>query len=340
MQLGNISVLLQPENLESSELRRLAKVADAAGFHAAWTVDDYADPSVFNQEILAHSTGIVSGTCVAARWKRHPMGIAQYAASLDHLYPGRVSVGLGSAAWVTHPRASWGEPLDHGVGRMAEFLDILRRALAGEDADVKGRYYVSHGRIGLPPAHRVPVYLAAGGPQMAELGGRKADGVYVHVGTAARIGLLAETALSAAEKAGRDPGELRVDQVVYASVAETRDLARDELRRKIASGLDDDQLSRAVTELRSAQAAAALVAQRAAGDIDGAAAALPGEFADQMGVAFARSEPAAYVDEALAAVRAPGVSALTLYPLPADEADYAGCYTAFFDLFQSPAKGG
>jgi 5,10-methylenetetrahydromethanopterin reductase len=334
MQLGNISVLLEPESLKASELRRFAKVADTTGFHAAWTVDGSTDPSVFNQEILAHTMGIVSGTCVAARWKRHPMGMAQYTASLDHLYPGRVSVGIGSAAWVTHPRASWGEPLDRVVGRMAEFLEILQRALAGEDADVSGRYYVSQGRIALPPGHRVPVYVAAGGPQMAEMAGRKADGVYCHVGTAARIGMLAQTARSAAEKAGRDPDELRVDQVVYACVAETRDLALDELRRVIAIAVGDDQLSQAVTELRSAQTAAALVAQRAAGDVDGAAAALPDEFVDQMGVAFARSESAAYVDKALAAVRAPGVSALTLYPLPADGSDFAGSYKAFFDLFQ------
>ncbi|WP_165550057.1 LLM class flavin-dependent oxidoreductase [Kribbella speibonae] len=338
MNLGNTSVLLGAENVEVSELRRLAKVVETAGFHAAWTVDGDADPSVFSHEILAQTTGLVSGSCVVARWKRHPMLMAQTLASLDHLYPGRVSIGIGSAAWMSHPRASWGAPLDHLVGRMSEFVEILRRALAGEHVDVDGRYYVAEGRAAPTPSHHVPIYVAAAGPQMAGLAGRKADGVFLHVGTAARIGVLAEAARSAAERVGRDPDGLRVDQVVYACVDETRELAADALRRLIATGLSDDQLTEAVTELRSAETAAAVITQRTAGDHEAVAAAIPDEFLDQVGVALARSESAAYVDEALARVRAPGVSALTLYPLPAKASDFAGSYAAFADLFQRLAE--
>lgn len=344
MDLGNTSVLLHPENLAASELRQYARLADSSGFHAAWTVDVRSDSFVFNQEILSHTEGLVSGSCVAARWKRHPMAMAQTAASLDHLHPDRVRLGIGSAVWMNHPRASWGAPLDRLVGRMGEFLEILRRALAGEDVDHDGRYYVAQGRLDFAPGNRVPVYVAAAGPQMAAMAGRKADGMICHaypggesaeeLGTAARIGMLAETARSAAEKAGRDPDALRVEHVVFAYVAETRSEASDALRQVIADILSDDQLIDVVTTLRSAKDAAAVVARRTAGDHEEVAAAIPHEFLDQVGVALARTDSSADINEALSRVRAPGASALTLYPVPADGSDFPGRYAAFFDLFQ------
>lgn len=337
MDLRNTSVLLHPENLAASELRQVARLAEATGFHAAWTVDVLADSSAFNQEILAQTTGLISGSCVASRWKRHPMLMAQNAASLDHLYPGRVCLGIGSAAWMSHPRASWGAPLDRAVGRMGEFVEILQRALAGDEVDLAGRYYVAQGKLSVVPSGHIPVYVAAAGPQMADLAGRKADGMFCHVGTAARIGRLAETARSAAERAGRDPDTLRTDQVVFACVAETRGEASAALRRVVAGVLSDDQLIEAVTELHSAQEAAAVVARRAAGDHEGVAAAIPHELLDQMGVALARSDSTTDIDEALARVRAPGVSALTLYPLPAEGADLAARYADCFDLFHNVA---
>ena len=65
---------------------------------------------------------------------------------------------------------------------MSEALDIMRRLLDGEKLSYSGEYYTTdRARLYSPPASRVPILLAAGGPKTAGMAGRQADGIIVSV---------------------------------------------------------------------------------------------------------------------------------------------------------------
>jgi coenzyme F420-dependent glucose-6-phosphate dehydrogenase len=65
---------------------------------------------------------------------------------------------------------------------MREALEIMRKLLDGEKVTYNGEFYKTENvKLYSPPLHKVPLYLAAGGPKSAELAGEKADGVIVSV---------------------------------------------------------------------------------------------------------------------------------------------------------------
>src|SRR2546422_3897812 len=62
---------------------------------------------------------------------------------------------------------------------MREYLMIVRSILAGKNTSLNGEIFrVKNFRLMIPPPDPpIPIYLAAVGPQMNELGGEIADGV-------------------------------------------------------------------------------------------------------------------------------------------------------------------
>ena len=123
---------------------------------------------------------------------------AQTALTLNELAQGRFVLGLG----VSGPQVMEGL---HGVRfagalrRMAETLDVIGQAFAGERIAYSGRYLQlplpdSQGkslRLSLRPETAPPVYLAAMQPKMLELTGERADGwlgtSFVPEGAAGRL---------------------------------------------------------------------------------------------------------------------------------------------------------
>jgi alkanesulfonate monooxygenase SsuD/methylene tetrahydromethanopterin reductase-like flavin-dependent oxidoreductase (luciferase family) len=69
---------------------------------------------------------------------------------------------------------TWDQPL----GRTAEYVGMLRRALRGERLVHRGQFYTSQQfRLGVEPLGEVPIYLAADNLKTLRLAGEIADGV-------------------------------------------------------------------------------------------------------------------------------------------------------------------
>ena len=68
------------------------------------------------------------------------------------------------------------------MARMREALIIIRRLLDGEKLDFDGEYYRTEtARLYSPPAHKIPLLVAAGGPKTARFAGEFADGLFTSV---------------------------------------------------------------------------------------------------------------------------------------------------------------
>jgi len=146
---------------------------------------------------------------------RPPVMLAKSAASLDLLSGGRIEMGLGAGAFwdavaaMGGPRRSPGE----AVRSVEEAIEVMRLVWSDERSlRFDGEFYSLQGmRPGPQPAHDVGIWVGAYGPRMLDLIGRLADGWVPSHGYAPpeRLPGMNGSIDEAAEKAGRDPGDIR-----------------------------------------------------------------------------------------------------------------------------------
>lgn len=198
------------------------------GFRRMWTAQLPHEPDLLTTLAVAFREvdGIEVGTGVLPIQVQHPMALAQRALTVSLISGGRLTLGLGMSHRVVTERA-WGIPWDRPVRRLGEYLDGLLPLLAGEKADAVGETVTTRGSLRIPGAPPPEVFIAALGPQMLRLAGRRAAGTVTwmtgprtlaeHVGPALR---------GAAEEAGRAGGAVRVVAALPISVTEDVDAAR------------------------------------------------------------------------------------------------------------------
>jgi coenzyme F420-dependent glucose-6-phosphate dehydrogenase len=180
----------QPEDLvvQAVEAERVGFDAVFASDHFHPWVDDTGAAAGFVWSwlgtVAARTERVELATLVTAPlFHYHPGLVAQAAATLDRLSGGRFRLGVGTGEAINETSLGYEFPsYRERADRLAEAIDIIRRLLAGEKVTHDGRYYrLDRARLYSPPLHGVPIWMAAGGPQSAELAGRQADGVIVSV---------------------------------------------------------------------------------------------------------------------------------------------------------------
>ena len=79
-------------------------------------------------------------TCPSFRW--HPAIVAQAAATMQALYPGRFWLGIGSGeALNEHVVATYWPEVGERIARMFESVEIIRKLFSGKEVKHKGEYY-------------------------------------------------------------------------------------------------------------------------------------------------------------------------------------------------------
>jgi 5,10-methylenetetrahydromethanopterin reductase len=156
---------------------------------------------------------------------QHPMQMAQRALTVSLASAGRFTLGLG----MTHQAVTegmWGIPWDKPVRRLNEYLDGLLPLLAGQPADATGETVTTRGAlmIDAPP---VDVYIAALGPQLLRIAGRRTSGTCTWMtGPRTLSGHVSPALRQAAADAGRPEDAVRVVAALPISVTDDVDGAR------------------------------------------------------------------------------------------------------------------
>ncbi len=210
----------------------LARTAEAHGFGCAWGGEaNNKDPTVMLASIAAVTTRLKIGSAVYHILGRTPATLALQAVGLDELSQGRFLLGIG----VSNPTiAKWhGLPFDRPLGRVREYLEIVRLAMRGEKLKFDGNFFSAHGfKLAFNPSGRtIPVYLAAFGPKMSRLAGRLTDGVLINMANPAEIRRIAGEVRGGAREVGKDPDAMEIICKVRCSVAEDHAIARESLSR-------------------------------------------------------------------------------------------------------------
>jgi 5,10-methylenetetrahydromethanopterin reductase len=218
------------------ELMALGRRAEELGYESLWLTEAQGKDAFTALAAIATVTKrIVIGPGVSPIFIRTPTLTAMTVTALDELSQGRAVLGLGTGAKAGIERAH-GVSFDHPLGRMREYVTVVRGILTQEEFSYEGRYYRVRNvrREAAPVQARVPVYIAALGLQMAELAGEVADGVLLNIATPEYARRAVEAVRQGAECAGRDPSRVGIGCFVTTSVAEDRAMAREAARRRIA----------------------------------------------------------------------------------------------------------
>ncbi len=295
MRLG-VGLPLASDPAELRDQVALGITADELGYDAVWVPEAYgADAVSVLATIGARTERIAIGSAVLQIPGRTPAMTAMTAASLDALSHGRFRLGLG----VSGPQVSegWhGVPFADPLGRTAEYVQIVRDALARRRVTADGRHFTLPLPGGLgkslllalrPEREHIPIYLAAVGPRNLELTGRIADGWLGIFFDAQHGGEQVRAVHGAAQAAGRDPAALDIAVQVPVSLADDLVAAAARIRPYAALYIGGMGARRANFYHRIAAsmgypAEADLVQQRfLSRDYAGAAEAVPQEFLER-----------------------------------------------------------
>jgi TAT-translocated FGD2 family F420-dependent dehydrogenase len=186
---GMMGFMLAHEQFTVPELVEIGKAAAHAGFDLLATSDHF-QPWQANEGhsgeawVTLAALGSQAGnawmgttvTCPILRY--NPAVVAEGFASLSHLYPGRIFLGVGSGEALNEQAATgewpkWQERWD----RLIEAMTIVRELWTGKPVSYKGKYYSVAGRLYDPPSQPIPLLTAANAKKSMRLAGRHGDGL-------------------------------------------------------------------------------------------------------------------------------------------------------------------
>jgi coenzyme F420-dependent glucose-6-phosphate dehydrogenase len=212
-------VQLATEQFPPSALVRQAVEAERARFDAL-NVSDHFQPWWEPGEsghawallgAIGQATSRVGvGTGVTAPVYRHnPAVVAQFAATMEELCPGRAYLGIGSGESLNEsPCGMDWPPVAEQVERMEEALEIINRLLDGERLDHQGRFYRTKAAyLHTRGERRPPLYVSAFGPRAASVAARLADGLWT-LADPEQAPEIIDAYRGACEDAGKQPGEI------------------------------------------------------------------------------------------------------------------------------------
>ena len=187
MELG---FALSSEDHPPNELVRQAALAERAGFSFC-LISDHYHPWISKQGhssfvwatlggIAGATERIVVGTGVTAPIIRiHPAIVAQAAATIGCMMPGRFFLGVGSGENLNEHILGDRWPLpDERLEMLEEAVEVIRLLWQGGEQTHRGKHYtVDHARVYDLPDELPSILVAAAQPNAAELAGRIGDGL-------------------------------------------------------------------------------------------------------------------------------------------------------------------
>jgi F420-dependent oxidoreductase-like protein len=168
-----VGVPLSPQTLVEE-----ARAAEEEGFPSARSV--HFSRGVDSLSVMAvagtQTTEIELGVGIVPTYPRHPLALAQQAATTQALCGGRLTLGVG----VSHRpviEGMHGIPYVSPAAHMREYLSVLGPLLRDGEVTYEGDFFQVNGGFTVPGTRPVSVVVGALAPQMVRVAGELADGV-------------------------------------------------------------------------------------------------------------------------------------------------------------------
>ena len=246
--MGIFGYAVMCEQFSPTELIDYSKATEDNG----WTglmVSDHFHPWVPSQGqspfawsllgALGVATNLRMGTGVTPPgWRYHPAILAQAAATLEYMFPGRFYLGLGAGeALNEHVTGQYWPEAVTRLEVLAEAIELIRKLFTGKAVKHKGQYFtVETARLYTMPKTPPPIFVATSGPINAERTGRTCDGI-ITVGAADdKIKMLMERFEKGAFDAGKDPFKMPRIIQLHVSWAATNEAAVEQTVKEWPNG--------------------------------------------------------------------------------------------------------
>jgi coenzyme F420-dependent glucose-6-phosphate dehydrogenase len=246
--MAYIGYAAMAEQFSGTELIEFSKAAEDHGFNALM-VSDHFHPWVPSQGqspfawallgALGVATNLRFGTGVTPPgWRYHPAIIAQAAATLEAMFPGRFYLGLGAGEALNEHVTGmyWPEAVTR-LDMLGESIEIIRKLFTGKVVKHKGQYFtLESAKLYTMPENPPPIFVATSGPINAERTGRTCDGI-ITVGAADdKIRTLLNRFEKGAYDAGKEPDKMPKIIQLHVSWAETDEQAQENAVREWPNG--------------------------------------------------------------------------------------------------------
>jgi F420-dependent oxidoreductase-like protein len=310
---------------------KMVRDAESAGYDSAWGAEAYGSDTATVLAWLAGQTERIKlGAGIFQMPARSPAMTAMTAATLDVLSGGRMLLGIGSSGPVV--AEGWhGQPFAKQIQRTREYVSIVRMALERKRLVHEGETYTLPlpGAPGKPlklmisPVQdRIPIYLAAIGPNNTKLAGEVADGWLPFLFSPERVEDSRKLLQEGADRVGRTIDEsFDIAPNVNLCIDDDVDKARDMVRPILAlyvggmGSREKNFYNQAVQRYGFEEAAQKVQDLYLDGKRTEAMAALPPELIDTVALVGPKDK----VRDRLAAYRDAGVGTMVITPLTEPE---------------------
>lgn len=225
------------EQFSPGEAVALTELAESHGFSGCMAADHF-QPWVPQQgnasfvwSVLAavgeRTTGDFGPGVTCPSFRFHPALIAQAAATLEDMYPGRSWLGVGSGeALNEHVIAGYWPEAGERSRRMFEAIEVINKLFvassAGKDVKHSGEFFkLETTRLWTMPDKAPPVLVATAGPINAKKTGKFADGIITVGAPLDKIEGLFGKFAEGAREAGKDPDTMPKVLQLHMSWAST-----------------------------------------------------------------------------------------------------------------------
>lgn len=175
MKIGINTAGIGPEATVDGMIAQAKKI-EAMGFDCLWIASMFGLDAMMSMALIGRETKRIKlGTAVVPTYPRHPLTMAQEAATVQAVSNGRFTLGIG----LSHKpviEGALGMSYDKPARHMREYLQILMPALRNEKVQFAGELYRTNAQLTIAEAKPVPVVVAALGDVMLKLAGTYADG--------------------------------------------------------------------------------------------------------------------------------------------------------------------
>jgi F420-dependent oxidoreductase-like protein len=160
---------------DATTLLDVISEAESAGVAQLWMTQNPVslDALTVYAAALGRTRSIRFGTSIVPTYPRHPLALAQQAATVAALGPGRLRLGVGPS----HRPAiepTYGLKMEEPLAHLREYVEILRAVLWEGKVDHQGRFFTARAAPQRTP--QVPLLISALGPTAFELAGAISDG--------------------------------------------------------------------------------------------------------------------------------------------------------------------
>jgi G6PDH family F420-dependent oxidoreductase len=218
--MGTFGYAASFEQFHPTDLLNWSKRAEQNGFTSVMASDHF-HPWVPSQGhsafvwswmgALGATTGLRFGTGVTPPgYRYHPAVLAQAAATLEAMFPGRFFLGLGAGeALNEHITGEYWPEAPTRLVRLAESIDIINQLFTGKIVKYKSEHFnVESAKIYTLPPSPPPIYVATSGPIQAYRTGKTTDGLILVGAADDKIRGLIERFEKGAREAGKDPSTM------------------------------------------------------------------------------------------------------------------------------------